>query len=71
MLVGALCAVCGFRRFVFAGVNIQLISFGSSKVNLTLCVDDSEAHRAVQAIHDALFCAPLSLDSSTRSVSPV
>ncbi|PHJ18673.1 aspartate kinase [Cystoisospora suis] len=53
------------------GVSIQLISFGSSKVNFTFCVDDSEAHRAVQAIHDALFFAPLSLTSSTRGESPV
>ncbi|CBZ54162.1 Aspartokinase/homoserine dehydrogenase, related [Neospora caninum Liverpool] len=49
------------------GVTMQLISCGTSKVNLTFCVEDAEVHRVVQAVHDALFAqAPTA--ASTPSV---
>ena len=36
-------------------INVQMISQGASKVNISLIVDDSEAERTVQVLHSALF----------------
>uniref|UniRef100_A0A804M7F0 Aspartokinase n=1 Tax=Zea mays TaxID=4577 RepID=A0A804M7F0_MAIZE len=37
------------------GVNVQMISQGASKVNISLVVNDSEAKQCVQALHSAFF----------------
>ncbi|CAL5079836.1 unnamed protein product [Urochloa decumbens] len=37
------------------GINVQMISQGASKVNISLVVHDSEAKRCVQALHSAFF----------------
>ncbi|TVU44175.1 hypothetical protein EJB05_03610, partial [Eragrostis curvula] len=37
------------------GVNVQMISQGASKVNISLIVNDSEAKQCVQALHSAFF----------------
>ncbi|KAL6909564.1 hypothetical protein ACP4OV_001845 [Aristida adscensionis] len=37
------------------GVNVQMISQGASKVNISLIVHDSEAKQCVQALHSAFF----------------
>ncbi|CAA7396354.1 unnamed protein product [Spirodela intermedia] len=37
------------------GVNVQMISQGASKVNISLVVNDSEAKQAVAALHEAFF----------------
>ncbi|XP_076939619.1 aspartokinase 2, chloroplastic-like [Bidens hawaiensis] len=37
------------------GVNVQMISQGASKVNISLIVNDSEAERCVKALHSAFF----------------
>lgn len=37
------------------GVNVQMISQGASKVNISMLVDASEANRVVQILHGALF----------------
>lgn len=37
------------------GVNVQMISQGASKVNISLVVHDSEAKQCVQAFHSAFF----------------
>ncbi|KAG8061785.1 hypothetical protein GUJ93_ZPchr0003g18391 [Zizania palustris] len=37
------------------GVNVQMISQGASKVNISLVVHDSEAKQCVQALHAAFF----------------
>ncbi|XP_066398973.1 aspartokinase 2, chloroplastic-like [Miscanthus floridulus] len=37
------------------GVNVQMISQGASKVNISLVVHDSEAKQCVQALHSAFF----------------
>lgn len=44
-----------FRVFREKGVNVQMISQGASKVNISLIVNDSEAEQCVQAVHSALF----------------
>ncbi|XP_024023719.1 aspartokinase 2, chloroplastic isoform X1 [Morus notabilis] len=36
-------------------VNVQMISQGASKVNISLIVNDSEAERCVKALHQAFF----------------
>ncbi|CAM0884493.1 unnamed protein product [Alopecurus aequalis] len=38
-----------------SGVNVQMISQGASKVNMSLIVHDSEARRCVEALHQAFF----------------
>lgn len=37
------------------GVNVQMISQGASKVNISLVVNDSEAKQCVKALHSAFF----------------
>ena len=37
------------------GVNVQMISQGASKVNISLIVNDSESERCVRALHSAFF----------------
>ncbi|KAL6638682.1 hypothetical protein ACP70R_023793 [Stipagrostis hirtigluma subsp. patula] len=37
------------------GVNVQMISQGASKVNISLIVHDSEAKQCVEALHSAFF----------------
>jgi aspartate kinase len=37
------------------GVNVQMISQGASKVNISMICDDSEAERTVRALHQAFF----------------
>ncbi len=37
------------------GINVQMISQGASKVNISMLVDSSETDRTVQVLHDALF----------------
>ncbi|KAH7852892.1 hypothetical protein Vadar_030609 [Vaccinium darrowii] len=44
-----------FRVFREKDVNVQMISQGASKVNISLIVNDSEAEQCVKAIHSALF----------------
>lgn len=43
---------CVFRTL---GVNVQMISQGASKVNISLIVNDSEAESCVKALHSAFF----------------
>jgi len=38
-----------------SGVNVQMISQGASKVNMSLIVHDSEAKALVEALHQAFF----------------
>ncbi|KAM0006344.1 putative aspartate kinase [Helianthus debilis subsp. tardiflorus] len=42
------------------GVNVQMISQGASKVNISLIVNDDEAERCVRALHSAFFESDLS-----------
>ncbi|KAL0431546.1 UNVERIFIED_CONTAM: Aspartokinase, chloroplastic [Sesamum radiatum] len=42
------------------GVNVQMISQGASKVNISLIVNDSEAEQCVRALHSAFFESDLS-----------
>uniref|UniRef100_A0A7N0TM50 aspartate kinase n=1 Tax=Kalanchoe fedtschenkoi TaxID=63787 RepID=A0A7N0TM50_KALFE len=37
------------------GVNVQMISQGASKVNISLIVNDSEAEKCVKALHQSFF----------------
>ncbi|OMO88787.1 Aspartate/glutamate/uridylate kinase [Corchorus capsularis] len=37
------------------GVNVQMISQGASKVNISLIVNDSEAEKCVEALHQSFF----------------
>ncbi|XP_059669921.1 aspartokinase 2, chloroplastic-like [Cornus florida] len=37
------------------GVNVQMISQGASKVNISMIVNDSEAEQCVRALHSAFF----------------
>lgn len=37
------------------GINVQMISQGASKVNISLLVENSEADKTVQILHSALF----------------
>lgn len=41
------------------GLSVKMISLGRSGLNLSLVVDDASSHRAVQAIHHALFEEPV------------
>ena len=45
----------GFTALSRAGKNVQMISQGASKVNISLLCDDSEADRVVQILHNAYF----------------
>lgn len=42
------------------GVNVQMISQGASKVNISLIVNDSEAEKSVKALHQSFFESDLS-----------
>ncbi|KAF8400061.1 hypothetical protein HHK36_015936 [Tetracentron sinense] len=42
------------------GVNVQMISQGASKVNISLIVNDSEAEKCVRALHSTFFESALS-----------
>ncbi|XP_006364050.1 aspartokinase 2, chloroplastic-like isoform X1 [Solanum tuberosum] len=42
------------------GVNVQMISQGASKVNISLIVNDSEAEQCVRALHHSFFESDLS-----------
>ncbi|XP_022964085.1 aspartokinase 2, chloroplastic-like isoform X2 [Cucurbita moschata] len=44
-----------FRVLRTNGVNVQMISQGASKVNISLIVNDSEAEQCVRALHSAFF----------------
>ncbi|KAG6410148.1 hypothetical protein SASPL_128198 [Salvia splendens] len=54
------------------GVNVQMISQGASKVNISLIVNDSEAEQCVRALHAAFFESDLSelvLESNSQNGS--
>jgi len=44
-----------FSVFRTNGVNVQMISQGASKVNISLIVNDNEAEKCVKALHCAFF----------------
>ncbi|KAG6659003.1 hypothetical protein I3843_03G002200 [Carya illinoinensis] len=44
-----------FRVLRTNGVNVQMISQGASKVNISLVVNDKEADQCVRALHSAFF----------------
>ncbi|XP_050384383.1 aspartokinase 2, chloroplastic-like isoform X2 [Argentina anserina] len=44
-----------FRVLRTIGVNVQMISQGASKVNISLVVNDNEAEQCVRALHQAFF----------------
>ncbi|GAQ86748.1 aspartate kinase [Klebsormidium nitens] len=44
-----------FRVFRTTCTNVQMISQGASKVNISLVVDDEEAHTCVRALHQEFF----------------
>ncbi|KAF8408502.1 hypothetical protein HHK36_007658 [Tetracentron sinense] len=57
------------------GVNVQMISQGASKVNISLIVNDSEAEKSVRALHStffesALFELDLECGTENGSASP-
>ena len=45
----------GFSALADEGINVQMISQGASKVNISVLVDESEAERTVQILHNAYF----------------
>ena len=45
----------GFKALEEAGINVQMISQGASKVNISMIVDDDEADKAVKVLHTAFF----------------
>ena len=45
----------GFDALADEGINVQMISQGASKVNISMIVDDDEAERTVQILHSAYF----------------
>jgi aspartate kinase len=45
----------GFAALADEGINVQMISQGASKVNISMIVDDDEADRTVQILHSAFF----------------
>lgn len=53
-----------FRVFREAGTNVQMISQGASKVNISLIVDEDEAEYLVQQLHREFF------ESSVAATSP-
>lgn len=50
-----------------AGINITALVQGSSELNISLAVEDSDKDRAIQAIHDEFF--PPSHEASARQVT--
>ena len=45
----------GFEALSKEGINVQMISQGASKVNISVIVDDDEADKTVQILHKAYF----------------
>ena len=45
----------GFAALAAEGVNVQMISQGASKVNISMLVDETDAGRVVQILHKAYF----------------
>lgn len=45
----------GFEALADKGINVQMISQGASKVNISFIVNDDEADRTVQILHQAYF----------------
>ena len=45
----------GFDALADEGINVQMISQGASKVNISMIVDDDEAEKTVQILHPAYF----------------
>ncbi|XP_030960412.1 aspartokinase 1, chloroplastic-like isoform X1 [Quercus lobata] len=54
------------------GVNVQMISQGASKVNISLIVNDSEAEQCVKALHHSFFesgdLSELTVDGENREI---
>lgn len=45
----------GFDALADEGINVQMISQGASKVNISMIVNDDEAEKTVQILHKAYF----------------
>ncbi len=45
----------GFKALSDEGINVQMISQGASKVNISVIVNDDEADRTVKVLHKAFF----------------
>lgn len=45
-----------FTELRNAGINVQMISQGASKVNISMLVDSVQADDVVRILHEALFC---------------
>ena len=45
----------GFAALVKKNINVQMISKGASKVNISMICDDSEADLVVKTLHEAYF----------------
>ncbi|MBS7260927.1 MAG: aspartate kinase [Treponema sp.] len=45
----------GFEALSDEGINVQMISQGASKVNISMIVDEDEAERTVKVLHKAYF----------------
>lgn len=45
----------GFDALAREGINVQMISQGASKVNISMLVDESDANKVVQVLHAAYF----------------
>ncbi|MCR5437153.1 MAG: aspartate kinase [Treponema sp.] len=46
----------GFSALAKEGINVQMISQGASKVNISVIVDDEQADKTVRILHKAYFC---------------
>jgi aspartate kinase len=44
-----------FAVCVFLGIQVQMISQGASKVNISFIVNDTDAEEVVSALHDTFF----------------
>ena len=45
----------GFSALAKQNINVQMISKGASKVNISMICDDSEADTVVKTLHQAYF----------------
>ena len=45
----------GFKALSDENINVQMISQGASKVNISMIVDDEEADKTVRVLHKAYF----------------
>ncbi|MDE5897788.1 MAG: aspartate kinase [Treponemataceae bacterium] len=45
----------GFKALADEGINVQMISQGASKVNISMLVDDKDSDRTVRILHKAYF----------------